>query len=148
MAQVERHIRRAAQSHHHSDAPLPQRGLDILQPFQHELKMTQVGLGVGVRQAEGHQQGQARPVGLPDGDIEGMIVFRPLGLLHPVKHIAPLADLAIVQQRHAGIDDSHSAPPGGFSPAQSGPDQGLAARASSSRRCSSHSCNSATVCDN
>lgn len=65
----------------------------------------QVGLGIIVGQAEGDQQGFPQGVGPARGVLEGVIVLRPLRLLHLVEDVVVAPHRLVVQVLNSlGLD--------------------------------------------
>ena len=80
----------------HFDTALGKHSLGLLKPFQHKNVMAQIGFRVIVQQAENNQNRQIIPIGLLNCIFKRVIVFSPLGLLHPVEHIRALTQIPAV----------------------------------------------------
>ncbi len=78
---------------------------DLLEPFQHEGVVAQVGLGELLGEAEDDNDGKVALVCLADGVFEGMVALDPLGGLHPIEDVAAVLDAPAVERLDArGMD--------------------------------------------
>ena len=78
-------VDRMADSHNQFHSPPVQRCLGFPQTLQHKCIVTMIGLRIIRHQSKNRHQGLLQVVGQLDGIFEGVIFFRSLGLLHPVK---------------------------------------------------------------
>ena len=60
--------------------------------------MAEIGLGKLTGKDKKDDERQVQAVGLPDGELEGMVPLRSLRGLHPVKDIAALANGETVEK--------------------------------------------------
>jgi 2-hydroxychromene-2-carboxylate isomerase len=77
-----------------------QRGSRLGQPFQQEGEVPLVCLGIVRHQAKADHERQSAFVGLGDGVFQRMVPEAPLGLLHPVEHVAPRSLNARIEYLH------------------------------------------------
>ncbi len=94
----ERDIRGIAFLNDHFNAALGKRSLGLLKPLQHERVMAQIGFRIIVHQPEHNDNPLTQFIGLLNRIFQGMVVFGPLGLLHPVEHIVTLSHIQIIKR--------------------------------------------------
>jgi hypothetical protein len=87
LATFSRHLFGGAFADDHLDAATFEGFLHILQAFQHESVVAEVGLGVVVGKAEHHEQALVQIVRPLHGVLEGVVLVGTLGGLHPVEDI-------------------------------------------------------------
>src|SRR4028118_1749437 len=117
---LQRHLVGRAPAYHELYPAPAERLLDVREPFEHEGVVPEVRLRVVVGEAEDDEQAPAEVVGPLHRVLQGVVVVRPLGRLHPVQDVLAVPLLRVVE----GLDTlilnqttRHLSPPRSESPA-------------------------------
>ena len=92
---------RAAATDDEGEAAAVQRLPGLSQALEHEVVVTQVGLGVAVHQAEADQERLVPLVRPLDGVFQGVVELGPLALLHPVEDVLALRRAPVIEPSDA-----------------------------------------------
>ena len=85
----------------HSDSSVLERAFNFPQPLQHEPVMPLVSFREVVCDPKENDNGLMQIIGFGDGIFQGVIVFRPLGGLHPVQDVSTLSYVLTVKDFHS-----------------------------------------------